>query len=91
MNMFGQQRAKNRQSLPQEGIVELSDEQLEAVSGGDMSEATRQALNIKSKYMYTNFVEQSLQYEYQTRLQRGTLGEQIVVPKRTTTDPHYRG
>jgi hypothetical protein len=89
--MFGQQRAKHRQSLPQEGIVELSDEQLEAVSGGDMSEANRQAVLTKSKYIYTKFVEESLQYEYVTRLHNGTLGEQIVVPKRQTTDPHYRG
>jgi hypothetical protein len=32
--MFDQQDAKNRQSQPQEGIVELSDEQLEDVAGG---------------------------------------------------------
>jgi len=32
--MFDQRKAKNQQSLPQEGIVELSDEQLEDVAGG---------------------------------------------------------
>ena len=32
--MFGQQREKNQKPLPQEGMVELSDEQLEDVAGG---------------------------------------------------------
>jgi hypothetical protein len=34
MNMSGQQRPKNQKPLPQEGVVELSDEQLEDVAGG---------------------------------------------------------
>jgi hypothetical protein len=79
--MLGQQRAKIQ---PQEGIVELSDEQLEGISGGDL-------INSESRYRYALFDEEVLQYEFQTRLKNGTLGVPIVVPKRQTTDPRYRG
>ena len=73
MNMFGQQRAKNQKPRSQEGIVELSDEQLEDVSGGYSEEDLQRGRN-----RAMTLVKQGLQDEYQARLQGGTTGNRLA-------------
>ena len=75
--MFGQQRTNNQQSLTEEGIIELSDEQLEGISGGAMTEEMQYATE-KYRYGWNLLARYSLENQYKRRLE----GVPVIVPSR---------